>query len=271
MRGHWNLLLEPNYVAETPGALKSVFDPSAEPVTPEEAAEQAAQEAADHAQNMLATFDLIEEKIVNGIMSGRGYKGRYFSLHPSVRGVVLPGQPFNEAEHKVGLTCSINAKMKSLLSTIKLTVKGQKDFEDFAKINAVEDAVSKTRNELITIGDDILVTGERIKIMGNDENGLKEQGIGVFFIPETGAAVQSTRLIQNEKSFINVRVPKTLTPDKLYTLRIVTRYSNGTNILVSPRSVDFHGKLKAVSETNAEKIAEQNEKNNAEKQKDKKK
>jgi hypothetical protein len=245
MRGHWNIILEPNYVAETPGALKSVFDPAAEPITPEEAAEQAALEAADHAQNMLASFDLIEGKIVDGILSGRGYKGRYFSLHPSVRGVVLPGQTVNDVEHKIGLTCLINSKMKSLLNTVKLTVKGQKDAEDFAKISTIQDAETERTDGFVTPGDELYIHGEKIRIAGDeDEDGkIIEEGIGVFFVPDNGSApIPARRVRQNQPSFLSVKMPTNLSDNTKYTLKIVTRYTGGT-LLNEHRTVVCHKKL----------------------------
>jgi hypothetical protein len=245
MRGHWNIILEPNYVAETPGALKSVFDPAAEPITPEEASEQAALEAADHAESMLASFDLIEGKIVDGILAGRAYKGHYFSLHPSVRGTVLPGQTVNDVEHKIGLTCAINSKMKSLLNAIKLTVKGQKDFEDFAKITTIEDAETERTDGFVTPGDELYIHGERIKVAGDeDDNGkVIEEGIGVFFVPDNGSApLPARRVRQNTASFLSVKMPNNLSDNTQYTLKIVTRYT-GSILLNSPRTIVCHKKL----------------------------
>jgi hypothetical protein len=243
MRGHWNIILEPNYVAETPGALKSVFDPAAEPITPEEASEQAALEAADHAENMLASFDLIEGKIVDGILAGRAYKGHYFSLHPSVRGTVLPGQTVNDVEHKIGLTCTINSKLKTLLNAIKLTVKGQKDFEDFAKITTVEDAETERTDGFVTPGDELYIHGEKIKIQGKeDEDGVKEDGIGVFFVPDDGSTILKARRVRlNQPSFLSVKMPN-LSDNTQYTLRIVTRYA-GSAMLTTPRIVQYGKKL----------------------------
>jgi hypothetical protein len=245
MRGHWNIILEPNPVAETPGALKSVFDPAAEPITPEEASEQAALEAADHAENMLASFDLIEGKIVDGILAGRAYKGHYFSLHPSVRGTVLPGQTVNDVEHKIGLTCTINSKLKSLLNAIKLTVKGQKDFEDFAKISTIQDAETNRTDGFVTPGDELYIHGDRIKVAGDEDDTGKiiEAGIGVFFVPDNGSAtLPARRISQNQPAFLAVKMPNNLSDNTQYTLKIVTRFTGGI-MLNNPRTVICHKKL----------------------------
>jgi hypothetical protein len=245
MRGHWNIILEPNYVAETPGALKSVFDPAAEPITTEEAAELAAKEAADHPQNMLASFTGIEEKIVDGILAGRAYKGHYFSLHPSVKGTVLPGQTVNEVKHKIGLTCTINNNFKTLLNNVKLTVKGQKNADDFAKITNVEDAETERTDGFITPGDELYIHGEKIKIAGEqDDNGkIVEEGIGVFFVPDDGTAqIPAKRIRLNQPSFLSVKMPNNLDNNTKYTLKITTRFT-GSYLLNKPRTVIYSKKL----------------------------
>jgi hypothetical protein len=241
----WLATEQPNPVAETEGAMKTQFVPSGDPVTPEEAARYAAQaQAGIHAETMLAGFDQMEQYIFQGLLNGRHYKGRYYTLMQTIRGTSLPGQPHNEIQHKLGFNLIMTAKLKDLLKTVKVVIMGQKDFEDFAKITAVEDAETERTDGFVTPGDEFYIHGEKIKVVGEeDEDGVKEAGIGVFFIPDNGGApIPAKRIRQNQPAFLSVKTPNNLSDSTKYTLRVITRYS-GFTLLKTPRIIDCHKKL----------------------------
>jgi hypothetical protein len=211
---------------------------------------------------MLAGYRMIESKVVEGLLNGRPYKGDYYSLHPGVHGQLLPGQGFDEVDHKLTFTCALNTKFRNLLKTVKVVLKGQKDFEDFAKITSVQDLATNTEGTLLTIGDDIYITGERIRVIGEEsEDGVEESAVGVFFVPEgAGTIVKARRINKNDPSFLHVKVPGSLVEDKLYTVRIVTRYTRGDTMLTNLRTVDYHRKLKAVEDEDEDRPASRRKK-----------
>jgi hypothetical protein len=229
-----------------PGTAIPQVDFSGAAGTIEEAAERAAQHAAGlHQQTLQAGYTLMEEEIAAILLSGRAFHGVNFIITPSLYGAVLGTDTKGV---KKSFVCTLTKPFAQQLKNVKLMLKGQKDFEAFASITSVENVFTHTTDNTITIGDDIFISGDKIKVLGNPQTDPKaiEAGIGVFFVPETGNPIHAPRLNQNEPSFINVRVPNTLQNNKTYTLRIVTRYSNGTALLVEPRHVEYHTKLTAV-------------------------
>jgi hypothetical protein len=222
--------------------MKTQFEASGMPITPEEAAHAAT--SGIHAETMLAGFDVIESYIYEGLLSGRHYKGRYITLIPRVRGVILAGQSLNEVEHKLGFNILFSEKLREMLKSVKLVLKGHKEFEDFAKILSVEDVETGRRDGFVTAGDDIYITGEKIKVVGKEEEGgLQEAGIGVFFVPlDGGAILPAKRINRNEPTWVSVRTPANLSVGTEYRLRIVTRFTHGS-VLVNRRTVEFRTKL----------------------------
>jgi hypothetical protein len=133
--------------------------------------------------------------------------------------------------------------MKALLSAVSLEILGFKDAG--ANITIVTDLATMLQDDTITPGDDILLEGDKIKVIGEETEVGTEQGIGVFFIDDSGNTVQATRFNENSPSRVNVRVPASLPKGKSYTLRIVTRFS-GSKLLVEPRTIDFARKVKTL-------------------------
>jgi hypothetical protein len=163
---------------------------------------------------------------------------------PLLGGVVKPGGDTSGV--KKLFSCTVTKPFAAELKNVTLTLRQQKDFEDFAKITGVEDVLTHKTDNTITVGDDIFITGDKIRILGKEQPtpGVIEPGIGVYFVPATGAAIHAPRINQNEPSFVNVRVPANLAKNQLYTLRIVTRFTGGDLLLANPRTIEYHHKLK---------------------------
>ncbi len=101
----------------------------------------------------------------------------------------------------------------------------------------VTDTVTGLTDGSMTPGDDILISGEKIRVIGDAE------GIGVFLVNEEGKATQVTRrLTQNDPKTVIARVPDGLA-DGFYTLRIVTQYSNSLTLLKAPRVIEYKHQL----------------------------
>jgi hypothetical protein len=117
---------------------------------------------------------------------------------------------------------------------------------DTAVIKRVIDDETGLDDNTITAGEDIIIEGDKIKVLGLPQpDGSIEPGIGVFFTPiPTGTPVQATRIRDNNPTNVRVRVPSSLPKDQEYTLKIVTRYSNGTTTLNDPRPIVFASPVK---------------------------
>jgi hypothetical protein len=138
---------------------------------------------------------------------------------------------FNSAVHKIGLHIIPSAEMRAAFKEISVDVLGVKDGGAF--VGLVTDTTTGLADGTMTSGDDIMIDGDKLKIMPDDE-----QGLGVFFVNTEGEATAVTRrLTQNTPKKILARVPE-LTAGQ-YTLRVVTRYTNGATLLKEPRVIDY--------------------------------
>lgn len=138
---------------------------------------------------------------------------------------------FDPEKHKVTLSIIPSAEMRKALAQVGIEVLVVKDTN--ARIGLVTDTATNLTDGSITVGDDILINGERIRIAGEAE------GVGVFFVNAEGVATPVTRrLTQNDPKTVIARVPAGLANGK-YTLRIVTQYSNSAVLLKEPRTIEY--------------------------------
>lgn len=145
---------------------------------------------------------------------------------------------FDPLRHKITLDIIPSAQMREALSKVGVEVLGVKD--SGAGITRVTDGETGAVDSKISIGDTIDIEGDKIRISGTAE------GVGVFFVDASGAITQVTgRLRRNDPSFVQIKVPTTLTKDKQYTLRIVTQFTTGSVLLKEPRTIEFERPLTA--------------------------
>ena len=143
---------------------------------------------------------------------------------------------FDPSVNKLTLDMVLSKEMRDALSTVGVEVLGVKEGGG-AAIGLVTDTLTEATNGTITPGEDILIEGAKIKIVGDPEL------CGVYFVPrdapEETIYKVDRRLTQNNPSSIIVRVPATITPGS-YTLRIVTQYTNsGSTLLKEPRTIEY--------------------------------
>lgn len=141
---------------------------------------------------------------------------------------------FDPAIHRLTFDIIPTKRLRDALKNVKLIKMGEKS--DVARIRVVTDTVTGLFDGSITASDDIMITGDNIKIAGD------EKEVGVFFVADDGTTTKVTRrLTQNDPSKVIARVPALA--DGSYTLRIVTCYNNGPQLLKTPRSLDYKDKL----------------------------
>ena len=143
---------------------------------------------------------------------------------------------FDPSVNKLTLDMVLSKEMRDALSTVGVEVLGVKEGGG-AAIGLVTDTLTEATDGTITPGEDILIEGAKIKIVGDPEL------CGVYFVPrdapEETIYKVDRRLTQNNPSSIIARVPATLEPGA-YTLRIVTQYTNsGSTLLKEPRTIEY--------------------------------
>ena len=139
---------------------------------------------------------------------------------------------FNPAIHKIGLHIIPSAEMRAAFRDIAIESLGIKPGGAF--IGLVTDTTTGLADGTMTSGDDIMIEGDKMKIAPEGETDM-----GVFFVSHNDESLipVTRRLTQNTPKKLIARVPDL--PAGQYTLRIVTRYSNGTTLLKEPRVIDY--------------------------------
>ena len=146
---------------------------------------------------------------------------------------------FDPSVNKLTLDMVLSKEMRDALATVGVEVLGVREGGG-ASIGLVTDTYTGEANGYISAGEDILIEGTKIKVAGDPDL------CGVYFIPrdapeETIYKVER-RLTQNDPSRIIARVPATLEPG-VYTLRIVTQFSNSAVLLKEPRTLEYEQPL----------------------------
>lgn len=188
---------------------------------------------------ILSILNRADEVVRNYLQQGEGVLTGNCHLSPRVLGSWLGANAkFEKGVHKVTLDITASSAMREALSEVGVEVLGVKDSGAF--IGLVTDTATGLTDGSITASDDVLIEGNKIKIVPEGEDAL-----GVFFVNSAGEATAVTRrLTQNEPKALIARVPNL--PAGKYTLRIVTRFSNSSTLLKEPRIIEYE-KLLSIS------------------------
>jgi hypothetical protein len=188
---------------------------------------------------IIDVHERINGKVMQVIERGNAVDLGIVKVAPLVSGPWKDHDTYQEGIH----TKSVNVTPKSLLlkslSDIVVEVVGYRKTGDASIILGVMDKATKKKDHSITIGDNLIIKGQKIKLQGltvAEDGENDEEGIGVFFVPERGKPLQATRIDYNTAAEVEVRVPATLQPGKEYGLHIVTRYTGGHPLNV-PRTI----------------------------------
>jgi len=180
-------------------------------------------------QYILDTSDRITREAVaagNSVLTG------CCQFTPRVQGNWIGANAkFNSAIHRIGAHIIPSAEMRMIFRDIRVEVLGVRPGGAF--IALVTDTTTGHTDGTMTSGDDLLIEGDRIRILPEDEAGM-----GVFFVNADGEAIPVTRrLTMNQPKRLIARVPEL--PAGQYTLRIVTRFTNGNTLLKEPRVIEY--------------------------------
>ncbi|MDL2314937.1 DUF4469 domain-containing protein [Bacteroidales bacterium OttesenSCG-928-C19] len=183
--------------------------------------------------SILNQRDRIERQMVQ---QGSSVQTGNVKLSPRVSGTWLGSSAkFDPAVHKITLDATITTEMRNALAEVGVEVLGVKD--SGAYIGLVTDTLTGQTDGFITPNDDILIEGEKLKIVPEDDD-----QVGIFFVDDNGNSTQVTRRItQNDPKKLLARVPDL--PNGEYTLQVITRYSTGPTLLNEARVIEYPKKL----------------------------
>ena len=170
--------------------------------------------------------------ICQQVQQGLSVLTGFCQITPKVSGTFAPRAKFDPEVHKLSVDIVSSAEMRAALKEVEVNILGVKDSGTF--IGSVSDTATGATDGTITAGDDVLIEGDKIKI-----DPVGDAGVGVFFVNVDGVATPVTRrLTQNDPQRIIARVPANL-PSGQYTLRVLTKYTTASILLMEPRLIEY--------------------------------
>ena len=179
--------------------------------------------------NILAMRDKV---VIQLIEEGLSVMDGVVQITPRVSGVwETEGAEYDEKIHKRTVDIVPTADLRDVLDAISVKVLGAK--EATARITSITDTATGLKDGTITIGDDIIIEGDKLKV---DE---KDAAQGVFFKAANGTEYKTTRRLSvNKPSQIIARVPKEV-PAGAVTVIVRTKYSSTAKPLKEIKEIIF--------------------------------
>ena len=175
----------------------------------------------------------MRDKVVTQLLEeGLSVMDGVVQITPRVSGVwETEGAEYDEKIHKRTVDIVPTADLRDVLDAISVKVLGAK--EATARITSITDTATGLKDGTITIGDDIIIEGDKLKI---DE---KDAAQGVFFKAANGIEYKTTRRLSvNKPSQIIARVPKEV-PAGAVTVIVRTKYSSTAKPLKEIKEIIF--------------------------------
>ena len=175
----------------------------------------------------------MRDKVVTQLLEeGLSVMDGVVQITPRVSGVwETEGAEYDEKIHKRTVDIVPTADLRDVLDAISVKVLGAK--ETTARITSITDTATGLKDGTITIGDDIIIEGDKLKI---DE---KDAAQGVFFKAANGTEYKTTRRLSvNKPSQIIARVPKEV-PAGAVTVIVRTKYSSTAKPLKEIKEIIF--------------------------------
>jgi hypothetical protein len=186
-------------------------------------------------ETILSILDERDGIVREAIQNGSSVQDGVVHIAPRVLGTWIGSdRTVDPSKHKNTVSITPTAELREALTHVRLEVLGVKD--SGAYIGLVTDVATKATDGHITPSSIIVITGDKLRIFPETEEGL-----GVFFVDESGTSIPVELISQNEPKKITALVPA-LTSGT-YTLQIVTRFTNGNTLLKVPRVIVYDTQL----------------------------
>ncbi|MDR1258952.1 MAG: DUF4469 domain-containing protein [Tannerellaceae bacterium] len=169
------------------------------------------------------------------ILDGYSVFDELVHLTPRITGTWTGKETFTKGKHRLTVDAFLSKTMHEELHHVGVEVLGVAD--SGARIMLVTDVATGKTDGTVTMGDDIVIAGDKIKVAGLPQpDGSMEPGMGVFFV-EDGSTQEADRISENQPSRVVARTPYFMGTREMK-LRIVTRYG-GSNLLKTPRVIEY--------------------------------
>ncbi|MDR0732513.1 MAG: DUF4469 domain-containing protein [Dysgonamonadaceae bacterium] len=190
-------------------------------------------------ETILSILNERDYVVRDAVLGGSSVQDENIHIAPRVTGNWIGADPlFNPKEHKLTFDAVPTAAFRRALDEeVGVEVLGKKT-DGGAIIGLVTDVLTAKIDGTVSVNGDIIITGEKIKIAPEGE-----AGFGVFFAAANGTETPlDYPLSENTPKKILCRVPALA--DGEYTLKIVTRYSNGSTLLKAARTIVYELPIK---------------------------
>ena len=183
-------------------------------------------------ETILNILSMRDKAVKDFIQDGLSFMDGIVQISPRVSGVwETENTAYDEKVHKRTVDMVPTADLRTALDAIGVKVLGAK--EETARITAVTDTATGLKDGTLTIGDDIIIEGDKLKV---DE---KDATQGVFFKAANGTEYKTTRRLSvNMPSQIIARVPKEV-PAGAVTVIIRTKFTGGASPLKTVREIVY--------------------------------
>ena len=167
------------------------------------------------------------------LCDGYAVNSGFFTIYPNIGGTFdsIKGVADKE-KHPLTFRVRIGAALKALAKQVRVTIDGFADTNGY--IHQFYDIFSDTFNDTISGSDQFVLTGDKIKVVGDDDE------CGVYFEDTQDPSVRikvQRRLAENLPSKIVGITPMLMAP-KSYRVVVVTRYSTSSKTpLKAPRTI----------------------------------
>ena len=200
----------------------------------EDVADAIVKERSEFRRETILSILSLRDKAVKGfIKDGLSFMDELVQISPRVLGLwETEAAEYDEKEHKRTVDVVPTADFRAELDEVTIKVLGPK--EAAARITAITDSATGLKDGTLTIGDDIIIEGHKLKIDESDP----EQG--VFFAMEDGTMVKTVRRLSvNMPKRIVARMPKELAEGAV-TVIVKTRYTTSPKPLKTLREIVFN-------------------------------
>ena len=183
-------------------------------------------------ETIMSILNMRDKAVKDLIEQGLSFMDGLVQISPRISGVwETENSSYDEKVHKRTVDLIPTADLRTTLDEIGVKVLGAK--EESARITEITDTATGLKDGTLTIGDDIIIEGDKLKI---DEPDAEQ---GVFFKSANGTEYKTNRRLSvNKPSQIIARVPKEV-PEGKVTVIVRTKYTGGAIKLKEVREITF--------------------------------
>ena len=189
-------------------------------------------------ETIINILNMRDKAVKDLIQEGLSFMDGLVQISPRVSGVwETENSSYDEKIHKRTVDLVPTTDLRTALDAIGVKVLGAK--EETARITEITDTATGLKDGSLTIGDDIIIEGSKIKV---DET---DPAQGVFFKAENGTEYKTNRRLSvNNPSQIIARVPKEVPEGKVEVI-VRTKFSTGNKTLLQIREIVYGYPCKA--------------------------